>query len=152
MIWKVIKHFKHTEPWGTPARMSGVFLLTVDAIHGVWGPDTRIIIHCGFDIDGHTTGSRHYKGDAGDFHIVDGEPYPLQIAHMESVLRDLQVSDYVGLGIYPDWNHPGFHLDTRGEHARWGYVESLAGYIAYEAAKEYAVQKFSYPGEAPGKP
>lgn len=152
-IWKHLKHFKPTEAWGDPARMSGILLITIDIIRDIWGPNTEFVVNCGFASDGHTPGSCHYKGDALDHYVNDGEPYPMQVAHMESALRDLQIADRVGLGIYPDWRNPGFHLDVRGTRARWGYVNALGGYIAYEMAKEYAVRKFSYPGDAtPGKP
>lgn len=134
MLWKYIKHFTPGENWGDPSRVNGLLVLVLDAIRDQWG--APFIIHCAYDLSGHTTKSYHYLGDAVDFHIDDGEPFALQIAVMQRDLQDLQVADRCGLGIYPDWNHPGFHLDVRGSGARWGRVGQK--YVSFSEAKAYA--------------
>lgn len=127
--------------------MNGSLLLLLDALRDAWGgPDTKFIIHAGYAASGHSESSRHYTGDAVDFHIEDGEPYPLQIAVMNDSLRRFQVSDRVGLGIYPCWHRPGFHLDLRPARARWGHVPALGGYISWPAAIDYASRKFKDKG------
>lgn len=117
--------------------MNGSLLLLLDAFRENFGPEARFIIHCGFDPPGtHTDGSLHYTGDAVDFHIEDGEPFPLQLGHMEDNLHRFQVTHRIGLGIYPSWSHPGYHLDLRPTAARWGYLPSV-GYVSYAYAKDY---------------
>jgi hypothetical protein len=124
MIWNHIRHFKPTEAWGSPDRMNGLLLLLLDAVRDRWG-DVRFIIHCGFETDGHSPDSFHKCGGAVDFHIENSLPFPGQIKRMDMILKELQVFDKVGLGIYPDWNHPGFHLDVRGSFARWGRIDTM---------------------------
>ncbi len=119
--------------------MNGSLLLLLDAFRDNFGPEARFIIHCGFDPPGtHSPNSLHYTGDAVDFHVDDGEPYPLQIAVMEKLIHGFQVADRIGFGIYPRWHQPGFHLDLRGEAARWGYVPVRGGYISYGEARAFA--------------
>lgn len=137
MIWKHIKHFTPHENWGDHTKVNGLLLLLMDAIRHLWG--MRFVIHCACDLSGHSTKSYHYTGDANDFHIKDVVPFYFQTEQMERTLEDLQVADRVGLGIYPDWHNPGFHLDVRGVRARWGRIGDK--YVGFEEAKEYARKK-----------
>jgi len=120
MIWHKLQHFKPNENWGDPGKMNGLLLLLIDGIRHTY--DRPFKIHCGYDESGHTTNSQHYLGNAIDFHIEGGEYYPTQIDKILKILDWYQVSDKVGLGIYPDWAHQGFHLDVRGTKARWGRI------------------------------
>jgi hypothetical protein len=138
MIWDYLYHFKKTEKWGDPARMNGLLLLLLDAIRGDFDPDT-VVIHCGFEVGGHAKDSQHKLGNATDFHIETSRSFSEQISRMEKSLRELQVFDKVGLGIYPDWKHPGFHLDCRGLFARWGRIGDT--YVGYADAIEHAKKK-----------
>jgi hypothetical protein len=79
----------------------------------------RFIVH---DINqgAHTLGSLHYKGLAIDGHF-DG----LTLAQMGLMAVDL---GWYGIGLYPEWNQPGIHIDDRKEIAvRW--VRKDGGYI-----------------------
>ena len=62
---------------------------------------------------------------------------------MIEALNDLQVAEKVGFGIYPDWNSPGFHLDARGEWARWGYIGDKIhfGIQGFSQVHVYAIEK-----------
>jgi hypothetical protein len=120
--------------------MNGLLLLLLDAVRDRWG-DAKFIIHCGFEADGHDKNSFHKTGSAADLHIDSALSFPNQIKRMETILKDLQVFDRVGLGIYPDWNNPGFHLDVRGSYARWGRIGET--YVGYADAVERAKRKVS---------
>jgi len=134
MIFNQLKHFTRGERWGDPDRMNGIILLLLDAVRDQYG--CSFVIHCGYEGDGHTPSSQHYIGNAVDFHIVTDGHFHRQIDKMEIILGDLQVQ--CGLGIYPDWNRPGFHIDTRGYHARWGRIGE---YVEFSKAYEYAIHK-----------
>lgn len=138
MIWDYLRHFTPKEAWGDPSRMNGILLLLLDTIRSRWG-DAEFIIHCGFESGGHTKDSEHKRGSAVDFHIKSELSFPEQIKRMEMILRDLQVYDKVGLGIYPDWNRPGFHLDVRGSFARWGRI-GAAKYVGWHDAIDHAAR------------
>lgn len=138
MIWNHIRHFKPTEAWGDPSRMNGLLLFLLDSIRDRWG-DARFIIHCGFETGGHEKNSFHKFGAAVDFHIDSALSFPEQITRMEAILKELQVFDRVGLGVYPDWNHPGFHLDVRGSYSRWGRIGET--YVGWNSAIEHAAKK-----------
>lgn len=131
MIWNRLKYFSEGENWGDPRKINGLLLLLLEAIRDIL--KMPIVIHCGTQ-GKHVKNSQHYLGNAVDFHIVTNLPYRVQVKVMESILEGLQVDDRVGFGIYPEWNHPGFHLDVRGERARWGMVGGR--YVSYEEAKK----------------
>jgi len=147
MIWDYIKHCSPREQWGSADRMNGLLLLLLDAVRDRWG-DAAFVIHCGFEAGGHAKDSFHKTGAAVDFHISSAITFPEQIKRMDMILKDLQVFDKVGLGIYPDWNNPGFHLDVRGSFARWGRIDTrqpdgklTQQYVGYTDAVDYAMRK-----------
>lgn len=134
MIWRIIENFSPKENWGDPNKMSGTLLLTLDAVRRFY--DHPFVIHCGFATTGHSEASFHYKGEASDFDIKEpGVSFHTQIIKFLHILDGLQLSGSVGLGIYPQWNNPGFHLDVRGESARWGYLNG--DYCSFGRALDY---------------
>ena len=146
MIWDIIKHFTLAENWGQASGMNGMLVLLMDAIRERWGEP--VVIHCGIEIDGHAKDSQHKLGNAVDFHVQSSLPFPAQCSRLESILKDLQVFNKVGLGIYPGWNNPGFHLDVRGAYARWGRIDTKKPggkidrqYVGYGDALEHAKRK-----------
>ena len=134
MIWKLLKHFNKDENWGNPAKMNFLTLLTIDRIRDLFERRQYFIVHCGFDTQGHTENSYHYKAKAIDFHIMNID-YMKAIRDLELALKNLGISDLIGLGLYPQWEHPGFHIDTRGFYARWGRVNGK--YISYDKTIQY---------------
>ncbi len=128
-IWLKVKHFNPGEKWGDKNKINGLLVLLLDKITDrvkeyCWNKYKRIspcIIHCAYETSGHSLNSQHYKGNAADFHfenITALEAYEIMI----KVLKEFQTEDFVGLGVYPDWFKPGFHLDVRGYKARWSQV------------------------------
>lgn len=73
-----------------------------------------MIVHAGYASHGHAGKSLHYEGRALDFHVPNVSPR-----------RVLQVIDelgcFNGVGWYPFWNNPGFHIDNRPaeSYQRW---------------------------------
>ena len=131
-VWDVLEHFSVKEAWGEPGKINGLLLLLLETIRTALG--YPIIIHCGTQ-GVHTKNSQHYLGNAVDFHFDTITPFPEQVSKLLKVLSALQVSDRVGLGVYPDWNNPGFHLDVRGYAARWGRIGS--DYVSFNKVLEY---------------
>lgn len=144
-IWQVVNpHFSRSEKWGDPDKVDPVMLTVLYlARQEVSVP---FIIHCAFE-GGHSKGSYHHSGQAVDFHIPSLS-FMVAIDAMERALRKLQLFKSVGLGIYPDWDHPGFHLDTRGHMARWSaqYHKKegrlVQEYYGYDFGVNYARKKF----------
>lgn len=138
MVWKNLRYFTEKEKWGDAGKMNPALLLLLDRLrHKIGKP---FVIHCGYEISGHSPSSRHYSGDAVDFHI-EGLSFPEAIDALLKALHDTdflgEVSAvYVGLGIYPDWNSAGFHIDLRGYSARWGRIGSE--YVSFEKAYKHA--------------
>ncbi|NDY41233.1 hypothetical protein G3N55_00010 [Dissulfurirhabdus thermomarina] len=132
VIWDLVApEFSPRERWGRPDRVSGLLLLALHAVRRTLG--WPMVIHCAVETEGHSPTGEHPPGRAVDFHFAaPGVPYREQVERLEEVLDALQLSDFVGLGIYPDWAHPGFHLDVRGRRARWGRIGSR--YVSLEEA------------------
>lgn len=119
MIWQRLKHFSKNENWGNPDKMNGLLLITLDEIRDRC--DNRIIIHCGTQGQ-HVENSRHYTGDAVDFH-VENMSLKNSYSIILNVFEDFQIVNKTGLGIYLDWKNQGFHLDLRPGKGRWARIE-----------------------------
>jgi len=128
-IWGKVKHFHPKENWGESSRVNGMLILLLDKITGevkkyCWREYKRIspcIIHCAYETSGHSVNSQHYTGNAADFHFENISAIKA-FELILKVLKDYQMDEFVGLGVYPDWYKPGFHLDVRGYKARWSQV------------------------------
>jgi uncharacterized protein YcbK (DUF882 family) len=140
MPWSYVKNFTPREKWGSATAMNGLLILLLQAIRDHLEPDEGIVIHCGYEASGHAADSQHKQGNAVDFHIRSARSLPEQSDRLCDILKKLQVFDRVGLGIYPDWNSPGFHLDVRGTYARWGRIGPTT-YVGYGDALEHAKKK-----------
>lgn len=113
--WETIHFFRPEENFGDPTRMSYQLLITLDNFRGYI--DVPIIIHCGYETDGHSENSYHYKGMAVDCHAKGIDLYDFYFAATRF--------QFNGIGIYPWWNSPGLHLDVRptkylGAKSFWG--------------------------------
>ena len=129
MVWNQLRYFCTDEKWGNHKKINGALLLILDELrHEIGHP---FAIHCAYDTKGHSKNSQHYTGNAIDFHIVGLDLFTAYIKIVE-VLKELQVNNRVGLGVYPDWNSPGFHIDLRGTKARWS--RNKGDYVAIENA------------------
>jgi hypothetical protein len=101
--------------------------------------NATLSIHCLWESEGHVEKSRHYQGIACDFHIISELPYFREVETLESILEMMKVSHAVGLGLYPQWNNQGFHLDTRGKRGRWGWLDGEM--VGYDTARKVAEGK-----------
>jgi uncharacterized protein YcbK (DUF882 family) len=132
-IWDELQYFKEDENWGDPEKMNGYLLLMLDKLRDLVG--SPFVVHCGYENSGHATKSKHYTGDAVDFHIDTKIDFESQVKMMEYYLKDLQLENFVGMGIYPFWARKGFHIDCRGTKARWGCLRD-GTYVSMEMALE----------------
>lgn len=143
MIWQRLKYFSKDEKWGNPEKISPMLLLLLEKLREKLGKP--FVVHCGYENKGHSSASRHYRGDAVDFHVKD-MPFKEAVDKLLKALHEIKLLDqvsavYVGLGIYPDWNTPGFHIDLRGYSARWGRIG--ADYVTFEKAYHHATERGS---------
>ena len=107
--WRKIKHFNVKEKWGDPYKMDFKLVWLLDELREHL--DEPIIIHCGYELEGHAKNSFHKTGKAVDFHV---EGIDLYAAWGEID----KLWWFGGAGFYPHWNSPGFHLDL-GLYRRW---------------------------------
>lgn len=148
-IWEFIKKF--FVPYGTSDNFGAADKLSGFVLFAIWvlrfSTGWKIIVHCALDTTGHSENSEHYKGNAIDFHFVTDVAFYAQVVKVEKLLLAWQFFNFVGLGIYPDWNNPGFHLDTRGKKARWGFLNKQVGsqvvaeMVSYNRAKGTAKKR-----------
>lgn len=107
--WNQIKHFNPNEKWGDPERMDFRLVWALNKLREEIGKP--FIIHCGYEESGHAPNSFHYSGQAVDFH-VKGIEFCILLHKISRVWW------FGGIGLYPHWNNPGFHLDI-GHHRQW---------------------------------
>lgn len=94
--------------------------LVDDMIEAYKSKGERIEILCLWESGGHTSNSQHYKGQACDFHFVNSKlSYFERLLFVENVLQQMGAAHAAGLGYYPNSRSESFHVDTRGEKARW---------------------------------
>ena len=137
MIWKILEpYFSKNENWGNPEKLNGFLLLLLYQIR--LEVSNKIIIHNAYAENGHTKNSQHYIGNAVDFH-VQGIQFGEAIRLVHKTLKGLQIENKVGLGIYPQWVNPGFHLDVRGYKARWSKIDG--NYVSFDAGLLKIVEK-----------
>lgn len=133
--------FSPKENWGEPFKLNGFLLLTMYALRIYTG--WPIIINNAYALSGHSVGSQHYVGNAADWHFKTIVPFVEQVSKVINFLSDFQIHNRTGLGIYPVWKHPGFHLDVRGYYARWGWTglyteHGTRKYVSFAEALQYA--------------
>jgi hypothetical protein len=135
-IWQqIVPEFSWAENWGVPGRVSGFLLMSLSMLRRDIG--LPVVVHNAFELSGHSPSSQHYTGTAVDFHITTTMQYYRQILLVEDFLERFQLASHCGLGVYPGWNNPGFHLDARGVKARWGF-DRQGRTVAYDVAKDIA--------------
>ena len=89
----------------------------LDSLRGWVG--CPIIITAGYDSQGHSTDSYHYKGKAIDIIICTNMSIRQQWQY-------IKISGFNGVGVYPDWKYKdfrgGWHVDTRDIPQVWRQV------------------------------
>ena len=138
------EQYNGANAWGDPEKVD-VFLLWILALIRreirKLDPTATITIHCAYEITGHK-GKTHPLGIAADWHINSTIPYHELIGQVLVILHQYNLSNLVGLGIYPCWNSKGFHLDVRGIRARWGYIidkENNVIQVSFDNARDVAL-------------
>jgi len=111
-IWDQLNHFGMNENWGRFGFMDVRLLHNLDAIRDEL--HRGININCAYESSGHSSKSTHYLGMAADFYVTDTCPqelYTLYCFFLDNW--------YGGVGVYPYWNKPGFHLDIGPNYRTW---------------------------------
>ena len=119
-LFEMLPNFSVDENWGDYYKMNPNLLVLLQKIRDYLGHP--IHINCGYEEDGHSAKSQHYLGNAVDFH-VKGMDFLKAGGMILDCLETNGVADLTGFGVYPFWNTAGFHLDCRGQKARWGRLE-----------------------------
>lgn len=116
-IWEIISaNFGKNENWGKSEKLNGALLMVMFHIRQHIGKPIKIN-----NAYRDSKGSQHSEGNAVDF-IVLGVSFLEACYLVDKAIKDLQLQDHIGLGIYLDWNTRGFHLDVRGKRARWSRI------------------------------
>ena len=158
--WNGLEHFTVDENWGDPYKMDRDLLYLLEYLRILF--KHPIIIHCGYQYRPKRPTSQHNYGTAADGH-VKGMPFretvdlllqilgPLTVGDVRRLFPNFMVGKYnkvlisyiIGLGIYPHWNSPGIHIDTRGYKARWGAlnVDGKQEYYDGDEGFEYVYSK-----------
>lgn len=143
LVWMILDAFKITQAWGDPFKMHPILLFIIEKFnkslpHGCW-----IKVHCGYKEKASKKNSYHCHGRAIDFHVVgctfvEAESHLMKFLNESVILHGMEYKmiSYVGIGIYPEWSDPGFHLDIRGKPNSWARIDS--NYTTYTQGLEIA--------------
>jgi uncharacterized protein YcbK (DUF882 family) len=125
--------FKPTERWGDISKVKWYHVYHLYQIRKAMG--LPMVIHCCYADSGHAPNSYHYQGLATDFHFITKMDFSQLVKEVMLTLDNLKLSDFCGLGIYPQWNNPGFHFDSRGESVIWTKWDNQYHYGIYNLRK-----------------
>jgi len=118
--WNKIKYFKKHEWSKYPEQANPRLIELLDNLRGLSG--SKIKINVCWDDTGHNHNSYHYSGNAVDFVFKGNLSFLEQYAHI-SMFPELR-----GVGFYPDWNTPGWHVDLRPGFLRWVKINDVYSY------------------------
>lgn len=126
MDWTQIKYFRPEEWQKDPERVSPTLVKVLDEIRRV--SLFPIVIHVAWDWAGHSPKSFHYSGLAVDFHwAVD----PKEFSYGEQFMLLSSFRELGGIGFYPYWNNPGWHVDLRDRNPRLLWYRDENGNYVY---------------------
>jgi uncharacterized protein YcbK (DUF882 family) len=118
--WTKIKHFRPEEWRQDASKVDWGLVRAMDRLRELVG--APIIIHEAWAVSGHGENSLHYSGKAVDFHVAGNRPFA------EDLLCVLSIPEFLGVGWYPEWKHPGFHVDIRKADTRLLWVREKGIY------------------------
>lgn len=138
LLWLSVEHFTTREAWNKPFDIHPILVMILEKFRGSLPKGYWIKIHCGYKQKANQTNNYHYIGRAVDFHVVgcsflEAESHLIKFLRTQKLINsgeEDQLINYVGLGNYPEWLDPGFHLDIRGTRASWSKIDGK--YVAYE--------------------
>ena len=103
-----LEYFKKEE-FSNPDKMDYYFVHRLDQLRKMIGKP--IVIHSSYRENDNNT---HGRGEAVDCHCIGLNVLDFFLLAEKSNL-------FTGIGVYPNWNNPGLHLDIRlGSSSRWG--------------------------------
>ena len=101
--WKNTVGFTEHENWGNSKLIMSDLVKALVKLRKYVGKS--ILIHCGTQ-GTHCKGSFHGLGMAVDLHISG-------MNIIDQFIAASRFPEFTGIGIYPNWNNPGLHLDIR---------------------------------------
>ncbi len=101
-----LRYFKTREFVKAPDKLHPDIMPSMDELRHL--ACVPIHIHVAWNTDGHSKNSYHYKGMAVDFHFKQGMLSPVE---QFACIRSLPI--FHGIGFYPWWKSPGWHVDIR---------------------------------------
>lgn len=131
--WAALNYFRPTEKgWGgveSANRMSGAFMRKLDLMRLHAG--APMVVHAGWADSGHSDKSMHYEGRALDFHFGRDPQTHAELSVAEQFLRICSMRMFGGVGYYPYWNTPGWHIDDRARRPTLYWIQDGSGIYHY---------------------
>ncbi len=129
---KPMRYFKKSEFVKDPDRLHPQIMPLMDDLRHLAG--VPIHVHVAWNDGGHSKNSYHYKGMAVDFHFGKGND-GIRRTPLEQLACIRSISEFCGIGFYPWWNAPGWHVDIRppatpGKPLYW--ISSREGKYQYD--------------------
>lgn len=118
--WTNIQYFEPNENWGNISKLDVNLVYGLDRLRKICG--LPIHIHCAVDERPDNPTSYHPRGMAADIHIE-------RMSLLSQFLWAIKVRRFGGIGLYPDWNNPGLHIDTRQDCRRGFWIQKDGKYI-----------------------
>ena len=127
-----LDHFDPSEFGGWFDLVDPGVLVRLDVLRELWAAPISISQAAGAVGRRDESGSRHNVERWGAVFAVD--VFPAGIRSRKDAERFISLAKsvgFTGIGFYPQWSRPGFHLDRRDDVARWGAQYDAAGNQVY---------------------
>jgi len=115
--FKNFKHFSANENWGDISYVSWEHVYFLNFLRSKLGYPFKV--NYSYETVGHSKNSYHAKGKATDGYFKTNKNLFKQYLAINRILEEYGLLNFIGIGVYPEWNNPGFHFDTRGKQIHW---------------------------------
>jgi hypothetical protein len=144
LIWPQLQYFNTGENWGDYRHMDVRLLWNLDRVRNDFA--RKMMINCGFEMDGHALKSFHKLGMAVDFYVEDMLS-PKIATEMLDLYKYFLTVWQGGLGVYPCWNTPGFHFDLGPDGRTWVRDENNVYHYGADKVQETLENMYEHPGQ-----
>jgi hypothetical protein len=117
-----MKNFAEHEFQGYFDDISVTLVVMLDVLRNLWGKRIHVSRASGAVGREDDSNSQHNLNKWGEVRAIDILPEGIDTREEAEEFYGLcKEMGFTGIGFYPEWSKPGFHLDVRpGKYAEWG--------------------------------
>jgi len=120
------KFFSTNEKWGDISKVEWYHFNHLVLIRKEM--KVPFVINCSYELKGHSSSSDHGaktgRSCATDGYFKTNMTLENQWYNIEAIIKKFKLENFIRIGVYPEWNKPGFHIASSGNNLRWVKIGS----------------------------